>query len=110
MAIQDFYFDVTLRKITETPDSRGGVVLSNTDSTFKGLVTQASSTELEIANKSQIEATHTLYCDVDVDIDVKDKIVDDGKIYQVVSEPLNTVKRNHHYKVLLKRVINNGES
>ena len=109
MAIEDYYSELTLRKITETTDARGGAIQADTDTTFQGLVTQSSSTDLELANKMQVETTHTLYCDVAVDIDVEDKIVDGTKIYQVVTEPLNTVKRNHHYRVLLKRMIKDGK-
>lgn len=108
MAIEDYYSEVTLRKITETTDARGGAIQADADTTFQGLVTQSSSRDLEIANKMQIETTHTLYCAVSVDIDVEDKIVDGSKIYQVVSEPLDTVKRGHHFRVLLRRLIKDG--
>lgn len=109
MAIENYYSDLTLRKITETADARGGAVLSDTDTTFQGLVTQASTKEIEAARRLEIQCDHNLYCAVTVDIAVKDKVVDGTKIYQVVGEPLNTVKRNHHYKVMLKRMITDGQ-
>ena len=105
MAIERFYKDVILRNVTETIDNIGGAVNTYTDTTIKALITQASSTEIDYANKLQIEATHNMYCDVAIDCDYIDKVVDGSKIYQVVSEPLNTVERNHHYKILLKRLV-----
>lgn len=106
MAIGDYYKNITLRKVTETVDDSGGAVLTYVDSTIAGVLTQLSSAEAEIANKLSIMATHMLYCEADADITNKDRIVFGGIEYQVVSEPLNTLGRNHHLRVMVKRVIN----
>lgn len=108
MAIQDYYHDVTLRTVTEGLDDTGGTINTYVDTTIKALVTQASSSMIELANKMQVEVTHTMYCDVGIDFNYVDKVVDSGAVFQVSGEPLNTVKRNHHLRIPLKRVINNG--
>lgn len=108
MAIQDYYHDITLRTVTETIDDVGGVVNTYADTTVQGLVTQASANVIDIGNKMTLDITHTLYCDVSIDFTYVDKIIDGTAVFQVSGEPLNTVKRNHHHRVPLKRVENLG--
>lgn len=105
MAIDNFYVDLVLRKKTATSDDRGGSILTNADTAFKGVITLSGSRELEIAKKMAISSTHTLYCPVTVDIEKQDIIVWGTKHYKVVSEPQNTVGRNHHYKTMLELII-----
>ena len=110
MAITDYYHSISIRTITETVDTVGGVVTSYVDTVVTGLITQASAAMLEIANKKQIDITHTLYCDVSLYFNYVDRIVDNvtSESFQVSGEPLNTVKRDHHLRVPLKRVDNLG--
>lgn len=105
MAIADYYKTLTLRKKTSTSDNRGGSVLTDADTTFSGLLTFASSQELELARKMAINATHTLYCPTTLDINRKDLVIDNGLSYRVVGYPQNTVNRNHHYKVMMELTV-----
>lgn len=106
MAIERFYKDVTAVKVAETVDGIGGTVNTYTETTIKALINQASANEIDYANKLQIEATHNMYYPIDIDLTYVDKVIKDGRTYQVVGQPLNTVGRNHHYRVLLKELVN----
>lgn len=106
--INDYYTTLVLKKATETPDGRGGVITTYTDTEFQGLLTIASSQEVELARKISIDASHTLYCPTDIDVTYSDMIEFNDETYQIVAEPRNTVQRNHHFKVLCKKVLNNG--
>jgi len=109
MAITDYYNTLTKCGTTETLDATGGVVLSYVETTFQGLVNQADSKTLELANKLNVVCTHKLFCNVTEDLDYVDMIKDsDGNTYKITSKPKNTVGRNHHHKIMLELVINNA--
>lgn len=105
MAITDYYRDLKHIKTTETPDDRGGTIITDTEVDIRGCINQASSQQVDYALKLSIEATHKLYYPISVELDINDRVKDGNKVYEVVSEPLNTINRNHHYMVLLKRLI-----
>ena len=107
MAIVDYYATLTRRRVTVT----GGAfpTESATDTTFQGAINQANAKEVQQAMQFNIEADFKMYCDVTEDINHNDIIIDDGKKYRVVGSNKNTMKRNHHFKIMLKYIgIDNG--
>jgi SPP1 family predicted phage head-tail adaptor len=103
MAIERFYKPIVKLKKTQVPNGRGGFIDTWVeDFTFQGLINQAGSSEIELANKLGISADHKLFCSVDTVIDHNDLVKKNGKYYRIVSEPKDTVERGHHYKILLK--------
>lgn len=103
MAIENYYHDIA--KVTQdaaTEDGRGGKTYTWSESIFQGAINQASSREIEQANRLSIEADYKLYCSVNEDINNNDLVKDGTEYYRVVSKPKNTLKRNHHHKILLK--------
>jgi SPP1 family predicted phage head-tail adaptor len=110
--IQDYYTDISVSRVTSTPNAFGGHVDAwSTSSVIQGAINQNSSVEIMLAEQLGVKSTHKLYCDVTCDILPPDRVIDsDGKIYRVVSEPKNTMGINHHYKILLEylEVDNNG--
>jgi len=109
MAISDYYSTIKKKGTAETIDETGGVVLSYVETEFQGLINQADSKTLELANKLNVICTHKLFCDVSEDLDYIDLIQDaDGNNYKITSKPKNTVGRNHHFKIMLELVVNNA--
>lgn len=105
MAIEDYYGPIEKLKNSKTPNGRGGFTyVWVKDFDFQGLINQATSREIEMANKSGIEADYKLYCSVDTDIDNNDLLKKNDEYYRIVSKPKNTVNRNHHFKILLKNI------
>ena len=109
MAISDYYSTLKKQGTTETLDGTGGVILSYVETEFQGLINQADSKTLELANKLNVICTHKLYCAVIEDLDYLDMIEDsEGNKYKITSKPKNTVDRNHHFKIMLELVVNNA--
>ena len=105
MAIEDYYTTLTRLEMTETDNGRGGKLQAWASAgTFQGLINQLSSGEIDANMKIDIEADHKLYCSTNEAITSASRVQDGAKRYRVVSEPKNTVRRDHHYKILLKRV------
>jgi hypothetical protein len=88
MAITDYYVDLTL----------------NTTSTFKGYIAKKSSEDVDLASDLIIKPSHTLYCPITVSLSYTDVVNDGIYNYKVVSLPINTVNRNHHYKYELMAI------
>lgn len=105
MAIEDYYTDLTLQKVTSTVDAKGGSIYETSDIAFRGNITYASSRDQYVADKKGIFVTHTLYCPVDVDIQKQDRVIDqDGGVFEVKGSPQNTVQRNHHFKLMMEKL------
>lgn len=102
--ITDYYHTIDLYTKASTPNGRGGFTYAwSKSSDFQGLINQASSREIEAAAKLDIEADYKLYCGVGVSLDNEKLLKYNNNFYRIVSEPKNTVERDHHYKTLLKR-------
>ena len=107
--LNDYYYILTLQKKAQTINDFGGTVETwSDDSTFQGLINQATSKDLRLADQWQIKATHKLYCDISVNINSGDRVKRGTVIYRVSSEPKNTVDRDHHYKIFLERIDTDG--
>lgn len=103
MAISDFYTTLTLESYSTTPNGMGGFSKTwSTKSTIQGLINNANSNEINIADQFNIKASHKLYTHTSYDISNIDRIKDaSGLIYEIVSINKNTCNKNHHYKILL---------
>jgi hypothetical protein len=104
--IEDFYLSLTLRKPTQSVNSFGQPVKTYTTSTFEGVINKANSTYDLIAGKRTVKVTHNLYCPVNVNITFGDIVVQNSLNYRVVDTPLNTMNKDHHYKISLERIEN----
>lgn len=104
MAIADYYYTIQIHTGTRTANGRGGFsTVWAMSSEFEGVINQASSREVEAAAKLDIKADYKLFCPVGTVLSNKKLLYYDGNYYRIVSEPKNTVGRDHHYKIFLKR-------
>lgn len=108
MAISDYYKTLVKLDTSEAEDGIGGVVITYTETEFQGVINQASSDEIELGNKLNIDVSSKLYCSVNESITYGDMIKEGSDTYRVASRAKNTMNRNHHYKFLLEKVDNNG--
>ncbi len=105
MAIQDYYKSIQVVSRQGTPNGRGGTnYIWIVDGEILGLINQMTSREKEAAQKLDIEADYKLFTDVGNQLDNNKLLLYNNEYYRIVSEPKNTVERNHHYKVLLKKI------
>lgn len=84
-------------------------------SSTTGLINTSTQAENIQAQQQNVNMTHKMYCPVTVDVKKHDQIrLDLGsnnfEIYRVEGDPKNTISRNHHFKLILKKlgVDNNG--
>lgn len=107
MAIQDYYITLIRRRATVTSGAFPTETIIDTE--FQGAINQATAKEVQQAMQFNVEADYKMYCDVTEDINHNDVIVADSKKYRVVGDNKNTMRRNHHFKILLKYIgIDNG--
>ncbi len=104
MAIESYYTTLTLLTKSQTTNAKGAAVDAWAESSFQGAINQLNSYEIELSGRLGIEADYKLYCPTSVSITGAHRIKYGGKTYRMVSEPKNTMRRGHHYKILLKRV------
>lgn len=129
--ISDYYKTLSVYRLSETKDQYGGVVRTyNFRDDIKGLINRHLNKRTIIADKYQIRDEYNLYCDITGGIEWSeaqiefinanipwegwpdeekviiqgDRIVQDGIVYQVMTNPKNTVHRNHHLKFILERI------
>ena len=104
MAIQDYYKSIQVLAQQGVPNGRGGTSYTWTpEGEIMGAINQANSREIEAARKKDIEADFKLFTDVGSQLDNTKLLLYKNEYYRVVSEPKDTMQRNHHYKVLLKK-------
>lgn len=105
--ISDFYTQeaIILGYSTSTGDywstSTGGHW--DTQAKIDCAVNLLGSREAYIAGKNETLADYKLYCDPTTDLTEDSRIRWDGDTYDVVETIKNTLQKDHHYKVLLKR-------
>ncbi|HSH36081.1 hypothetical protein [Schnuerera sp.] len=104
MAIEDYYTDLTLKKIELVTNDFGVEEEVEVSHTIRGIINQAGSSELEYARARNISVDYKAYIEVTAITKSigKDDYIDN---YRVASEPKNTISRDHHLKVLLKEVV-----
>ena len=102
--ITDYYADLILKTLTVTTNEYGDIEKTYTESTFKGLINQATSTEKALFNQYPADTIYKLFCDTSTLI-TRTSIVSDGtNDYIVISVPKDTIGRGHHYKVMLQKI------
>lgn len=84
-------------------------------SSTTGLINTSTQAESRQAQQQNVNMTHKMYCPVTVDVNKHDQVRLDlggGDFikYRVEGDPKNTISRNHHFKLILKKlgVDNNG--
>lgn len=103
MAINRFYTSGhAIQRFTNTVNAFGGYSQAwTTISTIDALINQASTSEIQKAEKLGYVATHKMYCSVDTVVNIDNRILSDGIVYRITSIPKNTVGRDNHYKIML---------
>jgi SPP1 family predicted phage head-tail adaptor len=96
-----FTMDIVVQRKTSTSNGFGGRSATWAEHTeFKGYIDYASGREEEIAGQKEVDnATHILLCETGQDIEQFDRVVCDGKTYNVLH--IDTPK-NNHMEVLLE--------
>lgn len=105
MAIERFYISCTKKTPTTTLSDSNRPVKSYTESTIYGYKGSQTDKLVTIAGKQTIETFYKFFTS-DFDITSMDLIVYDDEIYEIVGDPKNTANRNHHIKVLIRKVEN----
>jgi hypothetical protein len=106
MAIENYYQTIEKVTFTKTSDGRGGnTYAEDVAIEFQGLINDANGREILMAEKLGLDINSKLYTSINnpLSIDEIVKNVDDV-LYRVVSNNKNTVHRNHHFKILLRRI------
>lgn len=101
--ITDFYSTLVLKTPAVVKNSYGDPVANYVESNFEGMINQANSQEKSLYQQYPADSIYKLFCGADVPIAANCKVYD-GQEYLVISEPKNTVGRNHHYKVMMQKI------
>jgi len=105
--ISDFYTQtaVILNYSTSTGDywstSTGGHW--DTEQSIKAAVNLLNSNERYIGDKNQLLADYKMYCAPTTILSQDSRVRWDGDTFDVVEIPKNTLQRDHHLRVLLRR-------
>jgi len=105
MAIENYYIYCVRKRKTETLNGNNRAIATYTDTPISGYKSGSSSKITIVAGKETIEDVYKFYTD-DFDLQSQDIIVYDGESYLVTSDPKNTANRNHHIKVMLRKIKN----
>lgn len=113
MAIERFYqqyidnHGIIRRWIPEkTPTTTGEyTVVWTYAGVIDGVINQNSTREIEELQQLNLEADYKLFCAVKYEYDINnDDILEaEGEYYRVVGANKNTIKRDHHLRIYLKR-------
>lgn len=105
--IKKYYKAITVYRRVDTKDQFGyikkGVETPIVLDESLGLVNGGTQAQGLIADKYQVTQQFNFYTSVSNDIKQNDVVEFEGERYLVVTNPKNTVKRNHHYKYIVVR-------
>ncbi len=103
--INRYYSVLNYYAPTESTNERGNDVKSRlTPVVFDGVINQASSKERSMAGQTGLQIDAKLYYPTSVNIPAGSIVYDGTNRYRIVSEPKNTMNRDHHYMVYLQRI------
>ena len=119
MAITRFYYDVQVFRGTPSTNATGTTIVGTKTlaSTIQGVVNQSQTNERDANGQWGMAMNYKLFCATNSDVLKDDNIKVVGSsdpaingTYRVIGEPKNTVKRNHHLRIMLEKleVDNNG--
>jgi hypothetical protein len=105
VGISRFYITCYKLVPTETLNDRNIPIKTYTQTEIRGYIGGGSGSDnlLKVADKDTIETRFKFYCN-DFSLAIADLIKYEGETYEVVSQPRNTAHRNHHIKVLIRKV------
>ena len=96
MSINKYYIDCTKRRPTTTVNEYGKHIKSFTDYPIKGYMGSMISHDLVVANKNIVMTVNKFYCD--------NYEFNQGEVFEIYSMDRNTVHKNHHNKLKLKKI------
>lgn len=106
MASKDYFVSCTKYIGTNSTNASGKPYKTyNTTASIYGYLGKRSEKEVRTGDKATIETFYN-FLSSDFDLAYKDRILYEGKYYEVVSEPVNTAHRNDHVKCKLKMISN----
>ena len=103
--IEDYYKAIQVYRLNEAVNAFGAVSKTWTLlGTVQGLINAVGPKEQEvIASQYQVDNAYNFYCELS-DVRQGDKLRLDGIYYRVITNPKNTVHRDHHLKFILERL------
>lgn len=103
--LEKYYKTINVYRRIDTKDQFGYIEKGVETLIFsdKGLVNGGVTAQSLIADKYQVTEQFNFYTSVSNDIKQDDIVEFEGERYLVVTNPKNTVKRNHHYKYIVIR-------
>lgn len=104
MSIEGYYIDCVRRRPIKSVSDTGRVLHSTyTDTNIKGYKGSQTDNLGVITDMKTLITTYNFYCN-DFELKSTDLILYEGELYQVSSEPKNTVHKNHHIKVKINKI------
>jgi len=105
VGIKRFYITCYKLTPTETLNDNLRPIKTYAESEINGYIGSGSDNVIRVADKDTIESRYKFYCN-DFDLSIGDLIKYEGDTYEVVSDPKNTVHKNHHIKAMVRKVDN----
>jgi hypothetical protein len=105
MSLKRAYQACVRKRKTETQNTRGRPITTYADTNINGYMSAYRMQNVKVADKETTETLYKFLCD-DFDLIAGDLIVYNSGTYEVIGDPKNTVNRNHHIKVICKKVAN----
>lgn len=99
MAIDDYYRPLAVQRTAQAVDAYGApaTVPDGKPFVIRGHIGQPSSQQIERAAQRGVEVVGRLYTSVDAGVQPFDVVQDDdGRAYQVASQPRDAARRGHH--------------
>jgi len=103
--IKRFYISCERKRPTETLNSTGRPIKTYTSTNICGYMSNSGWRLIKTADKETTETIYKFFCD-DFDLESTDLIEYNGELYELLGEPKNTANRNHHIKVMCKKIKN----
>lgn len=110
MSIKNFYTETII--LLDHDTSTGGYMSTSTSADYTtalsipAAINQLSANEIEAYGKLGYDVILKGYCDVTTEVYGGRRCRWSGDTYQFVTEPKNTLQKNHHFKILLGNVDN----
>lgn len=105
MSIKKYYVDCYRLRATETLNDKLTPIVTYVETSIKGYIGSKSSNIVKVADKETIETRYNFFCN-DFNLKNNDLIKYENNTYEVVDDPKNTAHKNHHIKVLIRKVDN----
>lgn len=106
MASKDYFVSCTKYVPTNATNTAGKPYKTySTSSTIYGYLGKRSEKEVREGDKATIETFYN-FLSSDFDLAYKDRILYEGKYYEVANDPIDTAHKGDHVKCKLKKISN----